>query len=65
VYADALFLEKERAQVTLNSIGASFEDSTELTAKTLFRRLQSERRGVFPDHQLRALQRRVEVSGSI
>jgi len=46
-------------ETTWPTVFAWFEDSPELTAKTLFRRLQSERPGVFPDHQLRTLQRRV------
>jgi hypothetical protein len=46
-------------ETTWPTVFAWFEDSPEQTAKALFRRLQGERPGVFPDHQLRTLQRRV------
>ena len=41
------------------TVFAWFEAAPEQTAKALFRRLQSERPGHFPDYQLRTLQRRV------
>jgi len=46
-------------ETTWPTLFAWFEDSPDQTAKALFRRLQGERPGLFPDHQLRTLQRRV------
>jgi hypothetical protein len=46
-------------ETTWPTVFAWLEETPEQTAKALFRRLQSEHPNLFPDHQLRTLQRRV------
>lgn len=46
-------------ETTWPTVFAWLEESPEQTAKALFQRLQSERPNLFPNHQLRTLQRRV------
>ena len=50
---------KDPFEKTWPTVFAWFEESPEQTALALFQRLQNEHPGVFPDSQLRTLQRRV------
>lgn len=50
---------KDPFEATWPTVFRWFEESPEQTALALFRRLQNENPGVFPDSQLRTLQRRV------
>jgi hypothetical protein len=52
---------KDPFDATWPSVFAWFEENPDETAKILFRRLQTEHPGVFPDNQLRTLQRRVRL----
>jgi hypothetical protein len=50
---------KDPFETTWPTVFAWFEENPDQTAKGLFQRLQAEQLGVFPDNQMRTLQRRV------